>query len=418
MSVVEVLPLGAMSNSSSDQVGAPEKEARYGWLVVTLRGALVERHRVAHVPTYIGRGPNAHLRLNSKYVSVNHAVVVYEDSQVAIVDLQSKNSTIVNGRAEERKGLSHGDIIVLGDFVLRYESKRGSAEDQTARIRSLLPKGPVPPSLLSEIGRVRSLAAAVAAELPQPEAAPMATAEVASAPAVGVAESDALAEPVIAECDAVSLESGRLDETILAAAIAEAARAGQSPLDVLEEAGRFDTATLTAELSSLFAYRYISARDLMAMEGDFERLPAAEARRRGCVIVRAEGAQTAVIGDPFATELRPWLEARVSGPLGWALAARGDVSAFISRHEQTVRAIDTALEGAHGELSADSDVEELSLASISRDSSPVVKLVRSTLYDALRAGASDVHLEAGGARLEIRYRIDGVLVHDRERAGQ
>jgi general secretion pathway protein E len=36
--------------------------------------------------------------------------------------------------------------------------------------------------------------------------------------------------------------------------------------------------------------------------------------------------------------------------------------------------------------------------------------VHSTLYDALRAGASDVHLETLANGLVVRYRIDGVLV--------
>ena len=52
---------------------------------------------------------------------------------------------------------------------------------------------------------------------------------------------------------------------------------------------------------------------------------------------------------------------------------------------------------------------QLSLKSISEDSSPVVRLVNSTLYDALKSGASDVHLESTGSGLTIRYRIDGVL---------
>jgi general secretion pathway protein E len=40
-----------------------------------------------------------------------------------------------------------------------------------------------------------------------------------------------------------------------------------------------------------------------------------------------------------------------------------------------------------------------------------VKLVHSTVYDALKAGASDIHLETRPGGLAIRYRVDGVLVH-------
>jgi general secretion pathway protein E len=57
----------------------------------------------------------------------------------------------------------------------------------------------------------------------------------------------------------------------------------------------------------------------------------------------------------------------------------------------------------------DPGVEELSFRTITEESSPVVKLVRSTLYDALKSGASDVHLESVATGLAIKYRIDGVL---------
>jgi general secretion pathway protein E len=40
---------------------------------------------------------------------------------------------------------------------------------------------------------------------------------------------------------------------------------------------------------------------------------------------------------------------------------------------------------------------------------PVIKLVNLLILEALRARASDIHLEAGGDGLRVRYRIDGVL---------
>src|SRR5205085_2744681 len=51
----------------------------------------------------------------------------------------------------------------------------------------------------------------------------------------------------------------------------------------------------------------------------------------------------------------------------------------------------------------------ISFERAAEEDSPVVRLVTSTLYDALKAGASDVHLETAGAGLTIKYRIDGVL---------
>jgi general secretion pathway protein E len=53
----------------------------------------------------------------------------------------------------------------------------------------------------------------------------------------------------------------------------------------------------------------------------------------------------------------------------------------------------------------------LSFASVSEAASPAVKLVNSTLYDALKAGASDIHLESTAGGLAVKYRVDGVLDH-------
>jgi general secretion pathway protein E len=92
------------------------------------------------------------------------------------------------------------------------------------------------------------------------------------------------------------------------------------------------------------------------------------------------------------------------------VAHRGDVAAFFSRHEETLRAMDGIV--STQQVSAQgSQAEDISLRSISEDSSPVVRLVNSTLYDALKAGASDIHMETAPGGLFIKYRIDGVLAH-------
>ena len=57
------------------------------------------------------------------------------------------------------------------------------------------------------------------------------------------------------------------------------------------------------------------------------------------------------------------------------------------------------------------DNEEIDLAALSRlsEDAPVVRLVNVLLVDALRRGASDIHVEPYEKELRIRFRIDGVL---------
>ncbi|MFQ5455078.1 MAG: GspE/PulE family protein [Nitrospirota bacterium] len=53
--------------------------------------------------------------------------------------------------------------------------------------------------------------------------------------------------------------------------------------------------------------------------------------------------------------------------------------------------------------------EVLSIESISRDSSPVIKLVDTIILNAIQKRASDIHIETTEKDVSIRYRVDGVL---------
>ena len=53
--------------------------------------------------------------------------------------------------------------------------------------------------------------------------------------------------------------------------------------------------------------------------------------------------------------------------------------------------------------------EVLSLEKISKDQSPVVKLVDTIVLTALQKRASDIHIEVSERAVEVKYRIDGVL---------
>src|SRR5688500_4500866 len=57
------------------------------------------------------------------------------------------------------------------------------------------------------------------------------------------------------------------------------------------------------------------------------------------------------------------------------------------------------------------DNEEIDLSTLSRlsEDAPVVRLVNVLLVDALRRGASDIHVEPYEKELRIRFRIDGML---------
>ena len=97
-------------------------------------------------------------------------------------------------------------------------------------------------------------------------------------------------------------------------------------------------------------------------------------------------------------ELRPWTEEELFAALRKAYPAT----------ESTAADVIAGLEGLpDGAVSDDQlvahDLQELA------NQAPVIRLVNLLLAEAVAANASDVHVEAQGRGLHVRYRIDGVL---------
>jgi len=83
---------------------------------------------------------------------------------------------------------------------------------------------------------------------------------------------------------------------------------------------------------------------------------------------------------------------------------------LLARLEAAASALPGILDHGFTEAARKSGVEEISLSRIDETTSPVIRLINSTLFDAMGAGASDIHLEAAASGLVVKYRIDGVIV--------
>jgi general secretion pathway protein E len=194
------------------------------------------------------------------------------------------------------------------------------------------------------------------------------------------------------------------------AARAEAAQARRRLVDVLEERLALDPDEFVQQLSAAHSTPLIKMGELRELAPAFDLLPYGEAAERGCVLVRdASGELLLVADDPFSLENHAWAEDRIRAPFAWRLAHRRDLAAYLSAHEETLRALDAVRAEAGVADEGRGGIEDLSLKSIAEDASEVVRLVRSTLRDALLLGASDVHMETGPGGLIIKFRVDGIL---------
>ncbi|MBS0579509.1 MAG: type II/IV secretion system protein [Proteobacteria bacterium] len=218
----------------------------------------------------------------------------------------------------------------------------------------------------------------------------------------------ALEDGVVVEA---RIETPVLSDTAIARAIALAHDTGQAPYEILAGESSLSCSDLARALAAAFDYRFIDGDELSLTEPDFTLLPPAEATRRSCMLFHQDGDLVAVFSDPFDNTLRGWLELRVPGQLQWALSSRADLANHIARRAEALRAIDSVLPDTQRGAKSEQGIDTISYLTISEDTSPVVRLVHSTVYDALRGGASDIHLETTATGLLVRYRLDGVLVN-------
>ncbi len=164
-------------------------------------------------------------------------------------------------------------------------------------------------------------------------------------------------------------------------------------------------------LGQTVGQRVLHMAELRTLDSAFDVLPFKECVAHECLLLReaATGALLLVHENPFDAALLSWADMRIAQAFVLCLAHRSDIAAWQAAHEDGLRAMEGALAHEHDGVSSSGKVEELSFRGIAQDASPVVRLVNSTLFDALRTQASDIHLESTPAGMSIRYRLDGVL---------
>ncbi len=121
------------------------------------------------------------------------------------------------------------------------------------------------------------------------------------------------------------------------------------------------------------------------------------------------------VTNPHHLFLLDEVRARVRRPIKVVLVTAFDITAALearSESDESDVVVDDIIKDiqeddvevvAHDDDKLDLDLEKQA------GESPVIRFVNYLIYDAVRQGASDIHLEPQEKRLRVRYRIDGVL---------
>src|SRR5471030_966518 len=187
-----------------------------------------------------------------------------------------------------------------------------------------------------------------------------------------------------------------------------AARPPQYWLTLLsEQIGSPRKAVLLAA-GDLLDYPLLDNEAVHGMVPGFELASYADMVERLLLIgLDAQGRLVAVLGLPLDPHSGAWLARFALQDI--YLGDPAAIHAKLESHEAGFSAVADAV-GVDEliELSRDASAD-LTLTSIQGEASPAVRLINSTVFDALRYEASDIHMESLPQGLVIKFRIDGVL---------
>jgi len=203
-----------------------------------------------------------------------------------------------------------------------------------------------------------------------------------------------------------------LSAELLSLAQTQALQQQRRVIEVLEDMAPVDSEMMVSQLAHLLHYSVATMRDMREWQVAFDVISYNDAQQKECLaFYDAQQTLILIFADPFNRQLPLWAQHAVQVPFEWRLAHRLEISAYLAGEEETMRAMDgVGLSTEHAAAEGDEEVVmQLSLKSIHEDANPIVKLINSTLYDALKTGASDIHLETHPGGLAVKYRIDGVM---------
>jgi type IV pilus assembly protein PilB len=214
------------------------------------------------------------------------------------------------------------------------------------------------------------------------------------------------------------VKSGVINDEQLQQALATQNSQGGRVGTNLVKLGHLSEKDLIEQLSQHFGVPSVDLKGMEIEESVLKIIPADIARKYTILPVAKAGATvTLAMIDPtnvFAMDDVKFMTGYRVEPV---VASETALRAAIEEHYGSTHAIELrkVMEDLTEEADADLELleeeEDLDLGTIEEESgaAPVVKLVNIILTDAIKRGASDIHIEPYEKDYRVRYRIDGVL---------
>ncbi len=179
--------------------------------------------------------------------------------------------------------------------------------------------------------------------------------------------------------------------------------------DPAAEAGQART------VAARYRCEYIDLREANIDHDLFRSIPVDLMFRYNFVPLQAhDGTLEIALSDPRNLALVDELTLLLNKKLRVKVATLSQISELLKKTEQSQRVLEEVTEGfaldvvaEEGEQDETLSIDKLTAAD--SDIAPVIKLVDTTIFNALERRASDIHIESRDQEVAIKYRIDGVL---------
>jgi len=179
-----------------------------------------------------------------------------------------------------------------------------------------------------------------------------------------------------------------------------------------DPAGEVDQAK---SMAARYRCEFVDLREASIDHDLFRSIPVDLMFRYNFVPMQAQnGTLEIALSDPRNLNLIDELTLLLNKKLRVKVATLSQISELLKKTEQSQRVLEEVTEGfALDVVVEDGDSDETlsidKLTATDSDIAPVIKLVDTTIFNALERRASDIHIESRDQEVAIKYRIDGVL---------
>ena len=127
---------------------------------------------------------------------------------------------------------------------------------------------------------------------------------------------------------------------------------------------------------------------------------------------RTDAGLQVVVADPTDVLMIDELELLLGMSIELCVGTQLAIQEILKKSESSQRVLEEATEEFRLQIVTEDEEtgeETLSIDRLTSDSSPIIKLIDTTIFNALQRRASDVHIETREREVVVKYRIDGVL---------